>query len=159
MVPLETDFDPSQSVSAVAGRILAGLHAQIIIHEAGAVAGDVEAIHGMRVGIRRMRVAISNFSYCLDAEERRRARAEIESLAGSLGQVRDLDVMIESIQSALSQRPPEDREHIASLIRRLERRRARHLAKLRQFLAGEEYAGFKSRVFKIANDTAGEPHG
>ena len=115
-----------------------------IQHEAGAMAGDVESVHDMRVGIRRLRVAMNNFAVCLRKKERKRWRARLEKLADALGGVRDLDVMIEALKRQAATRTTEDRVAIAAFVSRLRARRRRTMQSLKVYLGGEEYAEFKS---------------
>ena len=107
------------------------------------MAGKVEAIHDMRVGIRRLRVALKNFADCLAKEDRRRLRATPERLAQLLGGARDLDVMIHALKSKRVDKPEEDRAAIGAFIRRLRARRRRRRRQLIGYLQSEEFANFK----------------
>jgi len=127
----------------LAKRTFAELHQSIVAQEAGSLAGDVEAIHDMRVAIRRLRVALSNFATCALKEDRKRLREQLENLADALGGVRDLDVMIAALKSHLPNRSEEERAALSALIRRLRARRRLRLRVLVNYLRGEEYAGFK----------------
>jgi CHAD domain-containing protein len=61
--------------------------------EAGARAGEVEAVHQMRVQTRRLRAILRLFAPKLeDAALVRSLRDRLRTLAGALGAVRDLDV-------------------------------------------------------------------
>ncbi len=133
----------AESVEQLAKRTFAELHQSIVSREAGSLAGDVEAIHDMRVAIRRLRVALSNFAVCALKEDRKRLRERLENLAGALGGVRDLDVMIAALKSHLPNRSEEERAALSALIRRLRARRRLRLRVLVNYLRGEEYAGFK----------------
>lgn len=53
-----------------------------------------EAVHQFRVGLRRLRAAVSQFSDVLSDEESRSMRAELRWMNHSLGPVRDLDVLV-----------------------------------------------------------------
>jgi CHAD domain-containing protein len=119
------------------------LQQAIIQHEAGALAGDVEAIHDMRVGIRRLRVALKNFAVCLSKEDRVRLRATLEHLAQALGRARDLDVMIDSLKARRANRRGDDRAALGAFVGRLRARRRRRHRNLVAYLQGEEYAAFK----------------
>jgi CHAD domain-containing protein len=90
-----------------------------------------------------LRVALSNFAVCAPKEDRKRLREQLENLAGALGGVRDLDVMIAALKSQLSNRSGEEKAAISALVRRLRARRRRQFRALVNYLRGEEYAGFK----------------
>jgi CHAD domain-containing protein len=85
----------------VARRCLRDLTAN---HEA-TCRGDPEALHQMRVGLTRLRTAISFFSPMVADAQRTRIRDELKWLHTHLGAVRDLDVAIERLEAASKQRP------------------------------------------------------
>jgi CHAD domain-containing protein len=132
-----------ESVTQFTAKVFNELHQAIITQEQGALKGDPEAIHAMRVAIRRLRVALSNFSVCFFREDLNRVRGNLEHLADALGGVRDFDVMITAMELALTTHPPADHQAIKSFIRRLQSRRRRQLRRLTDYLRGDEYAGFK----------------
>jgi len=51
--------------------------------------GEVDAIHDMRVTIRRQRVALSNFASCLPHDVHRKLDVRLKNLAVALGRVRE----------------------------------------------------------------------
>src|SRR5262245_3864347 len=130
-----------------ASHLFMELHQAIIAQEAGAIRGEVEAIHDMRVTIRRLRVAISNFDSSLPQDVHRRLNVHMKKLAVVLGAVRDLDVMIETLESALLTRPAPDQKAIKNLISRLRARRRRQYRHLKNYLQSEDYAEFKKQFF------------
>lgn len=56
--------------------------------------GNAEAIHQMRVGLRRMRAVISVFHSLFDGPETDRIKSELAWITNELGAVRDLDVLL-----------------------------------------------------------------
>jgi len=139
--------DHFSTAKEFAAHLFMELHQAVIAQEAGAMRGEVEAIHDMRVTIRRQRVAISNFDSCLPRELKRRLSAHLKKLAILLGGVRDLDVMIETLESALLTRPAPDHKAIKNLISRLRARRRRQYRHLKNYLQSEDYAEFKTQFF------------
>jgi CHAD domain-containing protein len=80
---------------------------KILKHEAAVMDDrDPEELHQMRVGMRRLRSAVTGFAPVLDfpteAEEKK-----IGKIARILGKLRDLDVMLESIQNHDLHKSPE----------------------------------------------------
>jgi CHAD domain-containing protein len=132
-----------ESVEQLARQVFTDLHQTIVFHESGSLAGNVESVHDMRVAVRRIRVALSNFEVCVAREDRKRLRSNLENLADALGGVRDMDVMIASLKTSLTPRPDEEQSAISALISRLRARRRSRLRSLMNYLGGEEYAGFK----------------
>ncbi len=141
----------AETAARFARRLFCELQQAILQHEPGAVVGDVEAIHDMRVCIRRLRVALGNFAVCLPKEDRRRLRASLQHLANALGGVRDLDVMIDALNSKPASKPAAERAAIRPFIQRLRARRRRHHGQLVSYLQSEEYASFK-REFQASGE-------
>jgi len=132
-----------ESVEQLARQVFTDLHQTIIFHESGSSAGDVESVHDMRVAVRRLRVALSNFAVCVPKEDRKRLRLMLENLADALGGVRDMDVMIVALKTSPTPRPDQEKSAVSALIGRLRARRRSRLRALMKYLGGEEYAGFK----------------
>jgi inorganic triphosphatase YgiF len=63
-------------------------------NEPAVSAHDPEGVHQMRVGLRRLRAAISVFSELLDDAQTERIKAGLKWLTGELGPARDLDVYV-----------------------------------------------------------------
>ena len=101
--------------------------AELELHEPGVRAGDTEALHQFRVATRRSRALLRP---CAGVDDLQR---ELRWLAGMLGPVRDLDVLIEHVQS-LVDRLGEDRAGgdaiVAGLGKRREQARTELLAAL-----------------------------
>jgi CHAD domain-containing protein len=133
-----------ESVEQLARQVFTDLHQTIIFHESGSLAGDVESVHDMRVAVRRLRVALSNFAVCVPKEDRKRLRLKLENLAEALGGVRDMDVMIFALKTSPTPRPDQEKSTVSALIGRLRARRRSRLRALMKYLGGEEYVGFKS---------------
>ena len=133
-----------ESVGQLAEQIFSDLHQTIIFHESGSLSGDVESVHDMRVAVRRLRVALSNFAVCVSKEDRKRLRSRLENLADALGGVRDMDVMIVALKTSLTPRPDQEKSAVSALIGRLRARRRSRLQALMKYFGGEEYVGFKS---------------
>ncbi len=132
-----------ESVEQLARQVFTDLHRTIISQESGSLVGNVESVHDMRVAVRRLRVALSNFAVCVPKGERKRLRANLENLADALGGVRDMDVMIAALKNSPAPRPDARRSAVSALISRLRARRRSRLRKLIDYLGGDEYAGFK----------------
>jgi triphosphatase len=118
----------------------------MLSHAPGALSGDVGAIHDMRVTVRRLRVGLSNFDTCFDPAGCKLMRAKLSDLADALGAVRDLDVLIATLESRKAKLPPEHRPHLQRLIGRLRARRRRRARRLAEHLRGADYALIKDQL-------------
>ncbi|HEV2303222.1 MAG TPA: CHAD domain-containing protein [Stellaceae bacterium] len=72
--------------------IARGCLAHLARNEAAALAGRAEAIHQMRIALRRLGTAVSAFKKMLPAVDRRWIEAELHALDAVLGRARNLDV-------------------------------------------------------------------
>ncbi len=92
-----TDYDHASSLVEVARAALRRQLAACLAEEPGTRLGDdIEALHHMRVAIRRMRAVIRSFAEALPPELLT-LRDEWRWIGDALGEVRDLDVQIEAL--------------------------------------------------------------
>ena len=89
-----------------------------------------DEIHRLRVAARRLRVALRLFARMLPSRDTARFNAELRWFAGSLGDVRDLDVYTENFKAYVQSLPPEQRSGLSGyeMYLRRERTEARHRA-------------------------------
>jgi triphosphatase len=95
--------------------------------------GDpVEAVHQMRVALRRLRSAVGLFAPLLDAGELQRLKPELRWLGNTLGGVRDLDVFLSSIHAPVRQVFPKKKELavLESGLRKVRNKRFRDMRRL-----------------------------
>lgn len=73
-------------------RIINAELGHFLANQPAAAAGDVEGVHQMRVGIRRLRTALALFGRRLEPHAARRFEAELKRLGQVFGAARDWDV-------------------------------------------------------------------
>ena len=101
----EADFEKARPVEIPAGETCAeafriaarNCMRQALVNLPGTRAGHAEALHQTRVGLRRLRAAISLFSEVVEGPQRQHIAEELKWIAGQLGPARDLDVFISDI--------------------------------------------------------------
>ncbi len=100
-----------------AGRKVLRMHlARMLQFEAGARSGeDPEDLHKMRVATRRMRAAWRVFEGAYRPKVQRRYVRELRAVARVLGEVRDVDVLLEGLDVYIAQLPPAGREAVEPL--------------------------------------------
>lgn len=128
--------DPA--AAAVQSALAVGLHWMNVNHSA-ASEGDVEGVHHLRTTTRRLRSALELFRCLTDPAWADRLAAELKWLAGTLGVVRDLDVLIDRVETEA-----EESETVAALgplLAGLRERHARASDELRRALRSDRYAG------------------
>ena len=89
---------------------------------------DAEAVHDMRVALRRLRVALSTFRDCYPKKRLREVRRATRRIGRMLGAVRDADVHLAALQAALAAAGPCERTGLAHAIEALAAQRADALA-------------------------------
>jgi CHAD domain-containing protein len=100
-IAFDARISPDDSVLAGASRLFFFLWDSAWKHGDDTIAGDAEALHDMRVNLRRLRTAMSNFEGSKSdpllskslRKEIRGARSDIGVLGDKLGAVRDFDVL------------------------------------------------------------------
>ena len=107
-------------------------------NRAAVAAGNAEGVHQMRVGLRRLRAAISFFKPLLGDAESRRIKHALKWLLGELGPVRDLDVMIDESVVPL-QRARIDGAAVTALKSELKTRRRTVFARAKTAVASARY--------------------
>jgi triphosphatase len=114
-----------------AGRKVLRMHlARMLYFEAGTRSGeDPEDLHKMRVATRRMRAAWRVFDGAYRPKVQRRYVKELRSIARVLGDVRDIDVLLEDLDRYIAGLPAPGREAVDPL--RAAWRRQREVARER----------------------------
>ena len=120
-------LDPAMSC-ADAFRVIAhnGLR-QLAANEPAVLEGRADALHQMRVGLRRVRAAMSLFRHIVADPESERIKAGLKWLAGTLGPARDLDVFLADVLIPLRSEHP-DHPGLGDICHDIEVRRLRAYA-------------------------------
>lgn len=129
-VPTSPGIEADDSLGT-AGRKVLRLHLARMLHfEAGTRSGDdPEDLHKMRVATRRMRAAWRVFDGAYRPKVQRRYVKELRSVARVLGDVRDIDVLLEDLDRYIAGLPGPGRTAVEPL--RAAWRRQRELARTR----------------------------
>lgn len=98
--------------------------------------GDTGGVHQMRVGLRRLRAAISVFKHVLDGPETDAIKVELKWLTDELMQARALDVFIEE---TLAPMQADGARELAALRQDAETRRATALTRAKTALTSDRY--------------------
>ena len=116
-------LEAQQSVASAFAQIGFSCLQHLAANEDAVLAGDAEGVHQMRVGLRRLRAAISLFGDLPQGRDLAAIKRDLKWLTGELGPARDLDVLATEAITPLRKENPEQRE-----IKLLEAdvRRARH---------------------------------
>src|SRR5262249_46392297 len=99
----------------------ASLH-QLASNQTLMLDGDPEALHQMRVALRRLRAAISLFSDMLHDPQTHALKAEFKWITGELGPARELDVFLKRVVAPNADRNPRG-PGVIVLVRELQQQR------------------------------------
>jgi CHAD domain-containing protein len=145
---------PALTVREAASRIVARQVRELLRWEKSAGRGDdPEAVHQMRVQVRRLRAALALFSAVV-RPPKRAGRARLRWLARSLGRVRDLDVVTALLEDRhLPHLAGVEAARLEDLLAALKERRWRAQQKLRDSLERGRYA----RLERALRDFARRP--
>ncbi len=120
---------------------------KILKHEADVLEDrDPEALHQMRVGMRRLRSAVTGFDPALDLPESAQEK-QIGKIARTLGKLRDLDVLKEALQKRYKPNlPREEQKVLEKALAYLDKRRNKVLEQVRETLHHKSYKQFKQSL-------------
>ena len=100
-----------------AEKILASRVLDVFSHEAGVREGfDPEAVHDIRVALRRLQAALRMFGACYPPKKLRRYRLRLRKLLRALGAVRDQDILIDALSHHEKSCPEAVKEALARLV-------------------------------------------
>jgi CHAD domain-containing protein len=124
----------------------------ILSHEANVINdGDVEAIHQMRVSLRRMRSVIQAFVPILDIPKVMGAK-QIAKVAKILGKVRDLDVLSSTCKTYQVDLPESEQVYLDEIRSTIIKRRRKAIIKVQSMFEAEDYQYLKLSINNWLNN-------
>ncbi|MFQ4147066.1 CHAD domain-containing protein [Chlorogloeopsis sp. ULAP02] len=107
---------------------------------------DPEALHQMRVGIRRLRTAVSRFDQAINLPKLVNDK-NLGKIARRLGNLRDLDVLKETLENlAQPDLPKKERQSLQTAFDALEKQREKALQDVRTTFKDERYKSIKQSL-------------
>ena len=138
---------PEDLISEAAHKIIHYHFNAMLRNEAGSYSGtDVEAVHDMRVAIRRMRSAFEVLNDVFKPKVINRYAKELRKLAKVLGRVRDTDVFIEKTLTYLESIPEDTRSRLDPLLEKWSGKHDVNHQHLTSYLDSERYKIFKLKI-------------
>ena len=140
----DCNLEPTQTI--LADYIYPAIQKQyvaILTHEADVIeTGDVEALHQMRVSLRRLRSYIQALPLIIEVPKVM-GNQPIAKIAKILGKVRDLDVLKASCQAHQADLPEAEQLYLEEVISKLTKRRRKAIIKVNFMLEEQDYQYFK----------------
>ena len=139
--------------TAAAAATIVGVRAgELAGHAHGVLdTGDIERVHDMRVATRRLRAALETFEVCFPKKAYASALAEVKELADALGERRDRDVTIDSLERFAAELAAPDRPGVESLVGALRREQQEANEELAPYVTGERVAELRERMERLAD--------
>lgn len=107
---------------------------------------DAEALHQMRVGMRRLRTAISRFDVLLNLPPAASA-AKVGKIARRLGELRDIDVLKETLETRYQPNlPAKEQKVLQTAFHALNKQRQKALSHTQVTLKGQSYKSLKQSL-------------
>lgn len=119
---------------------------QIVANEPALVKGEAEGVHQMRVGLRRLRAAMSLFAALLDDPQSEAIKSRLKWLAEELGPARELEVLVNRVVAPI-RRSHKQWRGMRSLSRELAGRRDAAMARAQEAV---QSARFRALTIDIA---------
>lgn len=139
-------LSPERPFADAAGRIIITRWHEMMSYVDGTLAGeDLEELHAMRVSSRRLRAAMDAFADAFPRRSFRRHLAVVKEITDTLGDARDLDVAIASLEAMLGDAAPEDAAGLQGLIARYREERERETPVIAELFARLERDRFERR--------------
>ena len=113
---------------------------------------DIERVHDMRVATRRLRAALEIFEPCFPAEPLNEALREVKAIADALGERRDADVTIATLEEFGAGLAAPDRPGVASLVEQIRVEQAEANAELEAFVGAHRLAALSERLSELVVD-------
>jgi CHAD domain-containing protein len=118
---------------------------------------DPEALHQMRVGMRRLRTAVTRFGLAVDVSKPVSDK-NIGKIARRLGSLRDLDVLKESLENNYKPNlPRKEQESLQTAFTALAKQREVVLSSVQKTLKDESYKSLKDSLDKWLEKPSYQP--
>lgn len=141
---LKFEVLPENPMALVAWRVFSQQFARVLALEKATRKGkDIEALHDMRVAVRRMRAAAKVFEAYLDSEKLEPHINGLRKTLGAVGDVRDLDVFQEKAEEYIKKLPPEHEHDLDLLFVVLAEEQKKARENMITYFNSEKYSSFK----------------
>lgn len=156
---MTTAIAADQPIAEAVRVLLGGQLAELQAQEARFWAGDYgDAVHRMRVALRRMRSLLRLFSDRFEPGALDDLFAGMRATGRKLGTVRDLDVLVEHLTDYQAGMPEDARGEADSLVKAWRTRRRAARKDLRRYLRGKRFRRFITRLTAFTSEVgAGVP--
>jgi CHAD domain-containing protein len=136
--------------AAAAAKIVAVRAREVADHAQDVLdVSDIERVHDMRVATRRLRAALEIFEPCFPAPRYRETLREVKTVADALGERRDADVAVASLERFAASLASADRPGIASLLEEVRHEQAEANVRLDAWVQPRRLAALSERLSEL----------
>lgn len=138
-----SEIQTTDPITEAGRKIFAKQLDKMLQHEAGSRTGeDIESVHQMRVAIRRMRSLFKLLGTYYKPKTVAKFSCSLRDIAKTLGQIRDLDVLILDLQDFQSTQDDDTQVIIKRIIKKLDKRRRKNRITLNALFDSMPYHKF-----------------
>jgi triphosphatase len=119
----QVQLQPDMPTAEALRRVVHACLRHLIANQAGVAAGNSEALHQMRLALRRLRVTLAIFADLAADRRAKQIRIQLRAMLDGLAPARDLDVVLEEFLAPLRRRYG-SRRGLPALCRKIGRLRA-----------------------------------
>jgi hypothetical protein len=150
--------DPGQTYRSAMRDLIAARWGDVWRAVPVALAGeDPEGVHDVRVASRRLRAAMDVADGCFPGSWYKPLHRAAKEITGALGEVRDRDVLLESLAKERATATAAERPGLDRLIDRVERERVTARAEMERFLRGVIEGGVPRQAARRFGPSAAAP--
>jgi CHAD domain-containing protein len=147
------ELDCEGAFALAAAQVIDTRADEVLEHSVGVLdVGDIERVHDMRVATRRLQAALTVFRKCFPRERRRAALKQVKALADALGERRDPDVSIETLERLADQAGIADRRGVDALIEHFKREQEAANVRLRPFVTEARLQGLRADLRQLTSE-------
>ena len=137
-------LNPDDTLAEAGKKVWLYYFAEMLSHEQGTLLGEnIEELHDMRVATRRMRSAFDIFGPAFDAKAMKRHLKGLRTIGRVLGQVRDMDVILENAITYQKKMKENARPGLEPLLNSWSKHIDGQRIKMIKHLQSEAYRNFK----------------
>ena len=145
------ELDCNRPFALAAAQVIEVRADEVIDQSSGVLDLDeIEHVHDMRVATRRLQAAMEVFRKSFPRNRRRSALKQVRALADALGERRDPDVSIETLERLAEEINSGDDPGIVALIEHFRREQAAANERLAPFVAEERLRLLRSDLGELA---------
>lgn len=142
---------PEKNLDECARRIITTQFNEMMAFKAEVIdSKDIKYLHQMRVTSRRLRAAMLNFADCFPRKKKfRRHLKQVRRITDTLGDARDLDVLIDRFEKTAKTVPEDAQVDVKNLIKHLQQERKKKRVPILRMFEGFDSNNFEKKFLKF----------